>query len=186
MISFALESPGFESHTDIILYLSLSSVIFFFILFLLLLRENGHYWWKSWSVITSYVIDHCHTWDKNIPFFGCQRFFCLGLLVSSKDKILSPNVHHCYMSCLMAKTTKWHVRPAKTQISLGIRPVWSESSLSAWRKLWSLGAHCTHSEDSDLSLGWAQSHFVGFDMRRLIYRCSGTTTTYILGLQLHL
>ena len=23
------------------------------------------------------------------------------------------------------KTYKWHVRPAKTQISLGIRPVWS-------------------------------------------------------------
>ena len=41
------------------------------------------------------------------------------------------------------------VRPAKTQISLGIRPVWSESSLSAWRNIggcpgWSessLGAH---------------------------------------------
>ena len=39
------------------------------------------------------------------------------------------------MSCLMAKPTKWSVHPAKTQISLGIRPVWPESSLSAWRKL---------------------------------------------------
>ena len=29
----------------------------------------------------------------------------------------------------MTKPTKWHVRPAKTQISLGIHPVWSESSL---------------------------------------------------------
>ena len=38
------------------------------------------------------------------------------------------------MSRLMTKPTKWHVRPAKTQISLGILPVWSESSLSAWRK----------------------------------------------------
>ena len=28
------------------------------------------------------------------------------------------------------KPTKWHVRPAKTQLSLGIHPVWSESSLS--------------------------------------------------------
>ena len=36
------------------------------------------------------------------------------------------------------KTNKVSVRPAKTQISLGIRPVWSESSLSAWRKLGSL------------------------------------------------
>ena len=26
------------------------------------------------------------------------------------------------------KPTKWAVRPAKTQISLGIRPLWSESS----------------------------------------------------------
>ena len=29
------------------------------------------------------------------------------------------------------KSTKWHERPAKTQISLGICPVWLESSLSA-------------------------------------------------------
>ena len=33
------------------------------------------------------------------------------------------------------------VRQAKTQISLGIRLVWSESSLSAWRKLGSLATH---------------------------------------------
>ena len=47
------------------------------------------------------------------------------------------------------KTNKMTVRPAKTQISLGIRPVWSESSLSAWRKLGSLATHWAHSEDSD-------------------------------------
>ena len=75
----------------------------------------------------------------------------------------------------MTKPTKWHVRPAKNQISLGIRPVWSESSLSAWRKLWSLATHWAHSEDSDqtgaqsdLSLRWVHSHFVGFVMRRFI------------------
>ena len=45
------------------------------------------------------------------------------------------------MSRDMTKTTKWHVRPAKAQISLGIRPVWSESSLSALRKLESLATH---------------------------------------------
>ena len=59
------------------------------------------------------------------------------------------------------KTNKTSVRPAKTQISLGIRPVWSESSLSAWRKLGSLATH-------DLSLRWAHSHFVGFVVSRLI------------------
>ena len=47
------------------------------------------------------------------------------------------------------KTNKIAVRPAKTQISLGIRPVWSESSLSAWRSIESLATHWAHSEDSD-------------------------------------
>ena len=57
----------------------------------------------------------------------------------------------CYlqMSCLMTKPTKWHVRPGKIQISLGILSFWSESSLSAWRKLRSLATHWAHSEDSD-------------------------------------
>ena len=76
------------------------------------------------------------------------------------------------------KTNKVTVRPAKTQISLGIRPVWSESSLSAWRKLGSLATHWAHSEDSDQTGQMPRQiwvftgrtcHFVGFDMRRLIY-----------------
>ena len=53
------------------------------------------------------------------------------------------------MSHLMTKPTKWHVRQAKTQISLGICPVWSESLMSARRKLGSLATHWAHSEDSD-------------------------------------
>ena len=54
-------------------------------------------------------------------------------------KLLSQTAH-CYMSRLMTKPTKWHVHPAKTQISLDIRPVWSRSLLSTWRKLWSLAS----------------------------------------------
>ena len=53
-----------------------------------------------------------------------------------------------YISHLMTKPTKWHVRPLKTQIGLGIHPVWSESSLWAWRKLGFLATHWLHSEDS--------------------------------------
>ena len=45
------------------------------------------------------------------------------------------------------------MRPAKTQITLGIRPVWSESSLSAWSNLGYLATHWAHSEDSDQT-GW--------------------------------
>ena len=82
-----------------------------------------------------------------------------------------------YLSHLMTKPTKWHVRPAKTQISLGIRPVWSEFSLSAWRKLGSSATHWAHIEDSDQT-GWMSRliwvfagrtcYFVGFVMRWLI------------------
>ena len=80
------------------------------------------------------------------------------------------------MNHLVTKPTV-SVRPAKTQISLGIRPVWSESSLSAWRKLGLLATHWAHSEDwsdwvdaqADLSLRWAHSHIVGFVTRRLIF-----------------
>ena len=70
----------------------------------------------------------------------------------------------------MTRPTKLHVHPAKTQISLDICPVWSDSSMSAWRKLRSLATHSANSENSDhtgrMSLRWAHSHFVGFVMRR--------------------
>ena len=40
------------------------------------------------------------------------------------------------------------VRLAKTQISLDIRQLWSEFSLSAWKKLGSFATNWAHSEDS--------------------------------------
>ena len=75
------------------------------------------------------------------------------------------------------KTNKVAVRPVKTQISLGIRPVWSESSLSAWRNLGSSATHWMRCEDwsdwadaqADLSLRWTHTHFVGFVMRWLLF-----------------
>ena len=45
----------------------------------------------------------------------------------------------------------------------GGRAVWSESSLSAWRKLGSLATHWAHSEDADdLSLRWAHRSLCWF------------------------
>ena len=91
------------------------------------------------------------------------------------------------------KTSKICVRPVKTPISLGIRPVWSESSLCApWvakgtsffscrqLRLWAKGASffsCRQRRlwsdwadaQADLSLHWAHTHFVGFVMSRLIF-----------------
>ena len=43
------------------------------------------------------------------------------------------------LSCDMTKPTNW-LCAQRRLISLGIRPVWSESSLSAWRNIGSLGS----------------------------------------------
>ena len=71
------------------------------------------------------------------------------------------------------KTNKVTVRPAKTQISLGIRPVWSKSSLCVQLVAKDPSLLHADSKDSytqaDLSLRWAYSHFVGFIMSRLIW-----------------
>ena len=73
------------------------------------------------------------------------------------------------------------VSQAKTQISLGIRPVWSESSLRALWVAKDPSLLRAASEDSDQSgrmprLIWVFAgrtcHFVGFVMRRLNYRSS--------------
>ena len=78
----------------------------------------------------------------------------------------------------MTKLTKWHVHPAKTQISLDIHPVWSESSMCVqWVAKGPSFLHAD-SEDSDQSgrlprLIWVfagrTSHFVGFVMMQLTY-----------------
>ena len=57
------------------------------------------------------------------------------------------------MSLHTTQSTKWPVHPAKTQISLGVHPVWSEYFLSALRKFESYATHKAHSEDTDQT-GW--------------------------------
>ena len=59
------------------------------------------------------------------------------------------------------KSNKMSVRPAKTQLNLGIRPVWSESSLCAqWVAKDPIFLHAD-SEDFDQT---GHTHFVGFVM----------------------
>ena len=66
------------------------------------------------------------------------------------------------------KTNKVTVRPAKTQISLGIRPVISESSLCAqWVAKDPSSLHADSDAQADLRLRWAHSHFVGFVVSQL-------------------
>ena len=74
------------------------------------------------------------------------------------------------------KTNKMSVCPAKTQISLGFRPVWSESSLSAWRNIGSLATHWAHSKVSDQT-GWMPRLiwvFAGRTLILLVLSCHGS------------
>ena len=74
------------------------------------------------------------------------------------------------------KTNKVSVRPAKTQISLGIRPIWSESSLCAqWVAKGQSFLHADR-EDSDQNgrmsrLIWV---FAGRTLTLLILSCRGS------------
>ena len=68
------------------------------------------------------------------------------------------------------KTNKMSVRPAKTQISLGIRTVWSESSLSAQWVAKDPSFLRADSEDTDQT----------GRMPRLIWVFAGRTTTLLI------
>ena len=73
------------------------------------------------------------------------------------------------------KSNKVAVRPAKTQISLGIRPVWSESSLCAQLLAKDPSLLQADSEDwadaqAHLRIRWVNSHIVSFVRRRLKYQ----------------
>ena len=129
--------------------------------------------------------------NLNWPFHSVGPFIIIALTVCDQkiQRIYKPQIimhaalKNVYLSWYKSepphdKTNEMDVRPAKTQISLGILPVWSESSLSTWRNLGFLAAHWVHSEDSDQA-GWMSrliwvfagrtGQFVGFVMMRLIW-----------------
>ena len=109
----------------------------------------------EWGVTdTSQNWDHAHKRTLGFKLNMIQKVIIVSSNIPPHDKI-----------------NKMTVRPAKTQISLGIRPVWSESSLCAkWVAEDPSFLHVDSeewSDQADLSLRWAHSHFVGFAMRWL-------------------
>ena len=128
----------------------------------------------------------CASWSVSLLFtYGINRFshdvahfmFTLPSVTVYIIKMCITEVKSD-LSRLMSKPAKWSVRPAKTQISLGIRPVWSESSLCAeWVAKDPSFLHA-HRQVSDQTgqmrrLIWTFAgctcHFVGFVKRRLEY-----------------
>ena len=93
-------------------------------------------------------------------------------------RVLSGRIgqRHILMSRSTTKLTKWHVRHAKIQISLGINPVWSKSSLCAQWEAKDARFLRAESEDSDQTgrmprpiwvFARRTGHFVGFVVRWL-------------------
>ena len=87
---------------------------------------------KRLDVLSYYFPDLLRTLDRSMM---------------STSTSISNLIYH--LSRLVTEPTKWHVRPTKTQISLGIRPVWSESSLCIYWVAKDPSFLHVDSEDSD-------------------------------------
>ena len=152
-------------------------------------------WWIQKSVIrlrgclrmTSYTIHHLNIphnfWTPLIPsLYYVKQWNGRGDGKEGKTEGLSefwikePFLLMCMFKSSViqfsrrtAFLTRLHVRPAKTQTSLRVRAVWSESSLSAWRLFWSLATGRVPCEDSDQTAR----------MRRLIWIFAGHTSSFV-------
>ena len=142
---------------------------------------------QSWKLFVPLNQQQCTDWYLagniiNSFLWSCGNF---EKCKKSNNFLLQPSQWHLQnMSRFVTKPTKWRVCPAKTQISLGIHPVWSASLLSAWRKLRSLATHWVHNENSDQT-GWmpkliwvfagCTDHFVGFCHETAYIVCSAAT-----------
>ena len=113
---------------------------------------------KQWSIMAFLWMEYVHN-RKPVDEADCR------------------GIDRKHLSRLMSKPTKWSVRSAKTQISTGIHPVWSESSqCTKWVTEDPMFFHAD-SEDSDQTgwmprliwvFAWRQRHFVSYVMLRLI------------------
>ena len=128
------------------------------------------------SVLMNYGFSRRKHLLITLKFVDCSpiytNIFQACLLTCALHSTFGDHLHViCYQkSRIVTKPTKWHVRPAKTQISLGIRQVWSESSPCAqWVAMDPSFLHAD-SEDwsdwadaqADLSLRWAHMPFCWF------------------------
>ena len=98
------------------------------------LESKGNYEKEKWRKLFCEYRKNLKNWDT---LYYCWTY----------PKILPALFYH--MSQRMTKPAKWTVHPAKTQISLGIHPVWSEPlsfvETWSWKKFY---AHTPFSADS--------------------------------------
>ena len=91
--------------------------------------------YRQFRALASLHATTFHILNYNLPYSVKQNCINMHMLYKrSKTSSWSDEPRH-------DKTSNISMRLAKTQISLDIRPVWSESSLSAWRNLGTLATH---------------------------------------------
>ena len=98
--------------------------------------------WRSWSNATC-----CGIWPGSALFYYLPQkgrsahmgliVFCCCILEHSIANTMDQDNEavwpwYTYLSQYMRFPTMWYVRPAKSQIRLRIRAVWSEPLLGAW------------------------------------------------------
>ena len=107
-----------------------------------------------------HVIIKSKDWEGHYQFWETNNQF--SLIYISNPPFTSRSIYEPPHD----KTNKMACAPSKDSV----RPVWSDSSLSLWRKLRSLATDWAHSEDwsdwtdaqDDLSLRWAHRSFCWF------------------------
>ena len=112
-----------------------------------MIRLRGCAGWSA-PLLFAYGIRHVFAWPVPCGSLlqgpknrDSNRCFPISIVLLKSKWKTPENWPELKLEPRHVKTNKVRVRPAKTQISLGIRPVWSQSSLSAWRKLGSLATH---------------------------------------------
>ena len=129
-------------------------------------------WWNFSAVSAILFVQILLSFSQNSAFcfnrflqllIACINWCCHKIIKRKSPSLPFPK--KMYLSRNMKKNNKMTVCPAKTQISLGIRPVWSESSLcTQWVAKDQRFLHA-NSEDSDQT--WR--------MPRLIWVFAGRT-----------
>ena len=84
----------------------------------------------------------------------CRNSGMKGLNCMFISQLIISPLSGGHLSQHMAKPNKMDVRPAKTQISLGVRSVWAESSLSVQSVV--KDPTCLHADSEDWP-GWAEA-----------------------------
>ena len=97
--------------------------------------------WLIWCRGRDVFFDCISSWSLSFHIYLIKQLYSILLTIDLNGVWFCCFQKYTKYEPRHDKTNNVTVRPAKTQISLGIRPVWSESSLSAWRKLGSLATH---------------------------------------------